>query len=430
MIPKYLNLKYLIIIIFLLTFISLYFLFKEANNKSVIFFHPDGLGLNSWSIIRMAKVGPDGELNYDKIKNMAIYKGHMKDNLHASSHGAATTHAYGKKVPINSYGMDGNNPIKDLFHKNKLSIAYEAMANEKSVGIINSGTITEPGTGAFLAQVKNRNNHDEIAKQIIESNADVILGGGEQYFLPKDVKGFYDMGKRTDGLNLIDLAKKKGYYVIYTKEELENLPKDVNKLLGLFAIKHSFNDKTEEELLEKKQFLFSTKAPTIAQMTKAALKILAKNKKGFLLIAEEEATDNFGNKTNATGLIESGIRADNALGEIINFIDQNPNTTLITTSDSDAGGAQALGIGINGHSQKKLASKEPINYDGIWGSKEKPFLAKKDKNGQTLPFYVIWNSRSDIAGGIIAKAYGLNAKNLEGTIDNTQIYHLIKKSLF
>lgn len=48
-----------------------------------------------------------------------------------------------------------------------------------SIGIVNSGTITEPSTGVFVAQVECRDMHEEIALQIQQQRPDVILGGGE-----------------------------------------------------------------------------------------------------------------------------------------------------------------------------------------------------------------------------------------------------------
>ena len=67
----------------------------EPGEGNVIFFHPDGMGVNTWGAVRMMTVGPDGRLNWDRIPHMAVYTGHMKDRLTSTSHGGATTHAYG-----------------------------------------------------------------------------------------------------------------------------------------------------------------------------------------------------------------------------------------------------------------------------------------------------------------------------------------------
>ncbi|TAE79023.1 MAG: alkaline phosphatase, partial [Verrucomicrobia bacterium] len=48
---------------------------------NVIFFHPDGLGLNHWFAGRMYFYGPDGLLQWDQLPHMAPYRGHMNNTL-------------------------------------------------------------------------------------------------------------------------------------------------------------------------------------------------------------------------------------------------------------------------------------------------------------------------------------------------------------
>ena len=53
---------------------------------SVIFIHPDGTGLAHWGLARVAHVGPDGELAWDRLPEIGIYRPHMRDSLAPSSH--------------------------------------------------------------------------------------------------------------------------------------------------------------------------------------------------------------------------------------------------------------------------------------------------------------------------------------------------------
>jgi alkaline phosphatase len=142
----------------------------QQPGTGVIFFHPDGTGLNHWNALRMLEKGPDGELHWDKLPAMAVYAGHTKDSLTGTSHGGATIHAYGVKVQADSYGLDGRAEITAASGQ-KASIAEEAMANGRAVGLIQSGHIAEPGTGAFVASVERLNDTDGIAKQVMASGA-------------------------------------------------------------------------------------------------------------------------------------------------------------------------------------------------------------------------------------------------------------------
>ena len=308
---------------------------NELKTGNVIFIHPDGTSLANWIGMRMLYFGPDSVSNWDQLPNLAIYTPHTSNTLTPSSNAGATMHSYGKKVVYDSYGMDGTKPLTALSGQS-MSIMQEAKSKGILTGIINSGHIVEPGTGVFVASSSSRKNKEEIAKKIIQSDTDLIFSGGEDYLIPKGVKGKFCDGKREDGLNLIEWAKENGYNVIYTKDELNNLSGNVDKVLGVFAADATFNAWEEELLVERGLQNFEPTAPTIAEMTEAAIKFFELKSKQFFLVIEEEGTDNFGNHTNASGMLEALKRADDAIGIASKFVDENNNTMLITAADSDA----------------------------------------------------------------------------------------------
>lgn len=405
---------------------------KDVKTGNVIFIHPDGTGLADWNALRVLYYGPDGETNWDKLSNIGLYQGHTRTTLTSSSEAGATTHAYGIKVELLSYGMDGDKPIKSRSGSD-LSIMMEAKSKGINIGIINSGKIVEPGSGVFVASDVSRANEDAISKKIIESGADLIFSGGEENLLPSDVEGKFGPGKRKDGLNLIELAEQIGYKVIYTRKELASISPDTKKVLGIFARGHTFNDKSEEEIIKLGLKNYQPEAPTLAEMTDAAIKFLSSKKGNFFLVIEEEGTDNFGNANNANGYFEAIKRADDAMGVALKFHSKNPNTSIITTSDSEAGGLE-----IYGFLEKDMKRNEPLPktahngspLDGVQGTGTKPFLTAKDKNGNQFQFAVAWSTNDDVYGSVIAKAEGLNSALLKGKIDNTEIYRIMYATLF
>ncbi|MCS6922380.1 MAG: alkaline phosphatase, partial [Elioraea sp.] len=211
---------------------------------SVIFFHPDGFGVNHWGFVRIMTVGPDGRLNWDRLPAIAVYTGHMKDGLTGTSHGGATVHAYGVKVQADSFGQDGNQRIRSLSGFEG-SIAHEAMRRGKAVGLVQSGAAYEPGTAAFVASTERRANLAEITRLVVESGVDVHLAGGERWYLPRGVQGRFGEGAREDGRNLIEELRQRGYHIVFTRDELKAVPDTVTKLWGIFAHDHTFNDRTE-----------------------------------------------------------------------------------------------------------------------------------------------------------------------------------------
>jgi hypothetical protein len=64
------------------------------------------------------------------------------------------------------------------------------------------------------------------------------------------------------------------------------------------------------------------------------------------------------------------------------------------------------------------------------GGVVEPFVSRPDRAGRTHPFVVSWGTMLDSSGGIVARAAGLNADRLGGTLDNTGLYPLFHETLF
>jgi alkaline phosphatase len=267
----------------------------EVSTGSVIFFHPDGTGANHWSAARMYFKGPDGHLNWDLLPHLALYRGHMLNNLIATSNGGATTHAFGYRVDsLGSFGKNGEGAHSVFI--NSLSgypgsIMREAANTGIPVGLVNDGHIGEPGTGCFLAEVGNRRNWQEIIRQMIQGRPGfkdtppwVIMGGGEADTRPAGTPLVHrnhnqERGRplneavslRTDDLDLEaewnargsgdlgnDPAAFDDWIVVKTRAEFEKLrtalaadPTYAPRVLGLFAYHDTFNDRNEEDLIAR-----------------------------------------------------------------------------------------------------------------------------------------------------------------------------------
>ena len=399
---------------------------------NVVFFHPDGTGVNHWTAARMHVVGPDGTLNWDRLPEIGVYKGHMSDNLTSTSHGGATTHAYGVKVKADSYGKDGKETLTAASGR-QLSIAEEAMEAGKSVALVQTGHLAEPGTGAFVASVDDRDMKFEIAQQVIESGARVIMGGGERYLLPKGVDGRHGPGMRSDGVNLIERAKKMGYTVVYTREEMMSVDTNsVDKLLGVFAHDDTYNDQPHERNVIEGKPHYVESAPTIAEMAEVSLSIVSRDEDGFFAVVEEEATDNFPGYTNAAGHLEALKRADKAAGVLLDFIEGNPDTLVLNTADSDASGVQVFTDedGLTDDGYVKATTDEGGVLKGQQGALGEVFLAAPNAQGERLPYALAFTGGSDVAGGQLVRAAGFNSELVQPLMDNSDMYSIMYQTLF
>ena len=432
-----------------ITIISLFLMSAQAIAQSqvaptaqqatgnVIFIHPDGASASTWTAGRALLVGPDNDLNWDLLPAIAVYRGHMADSLTATSNGGATTHAFGVKVASDAFGRtaagERGERILDEHGKSR-SIGHQALAAGLAVGLVQSGTSTEPGTACFLADADDRYDHDSIAAQLLESGADVILGGGERYFLPAGEQGVHGAGTRDDGRNLIDEARQLGFTVVFNRNDLLALSRETERVLGIFADRHTFNAMSEERLNASKLPHYQPDAPTIAEMTDVALRILHAKGKQFLLVVEEEGTDNFGNHNNAAGVFEAMQRTDESFGVARTYVTLHPRTLLITAADSDAGGMRMYGLVL--HPDKPTPEVVPEHdrngapMDGVNGTGTAPFWSMPDRHGVRLPFAVAWASGDDVSGGVLVRAAGLNSHLVNGSMDNTDITRVMRITLF
>lgn len=396
--------------------------------RSAIFLHPDGMGANTWAALRMHAVGPDGRLAWDQLPRLAIYVGPMLDSINASSNGGATTHAYGIRAALDSFGsLDGKTAPVALSGK-PMSVMHEARAAGKAIAIVNSSTITEPGTAAFLVSVPDRDNDVDIAALLLQAAPEIMLGGGEQFFLSRGTAGTHGPGVREDGRNLVEEAREAGYTVVHTREELLALPQDTAKILGLFAAEHTFNEASEKKLARLKLPAFQPQAPRFDEMVAVALARLRVSPKGYLLVGNEEGTDNLSGENNTPAVLEAAAGADRAIALALAEARDNPALTLLVASDSDNGGMNATSDDLDELPRplpRRTENGSPLVSDG-----GKPYLSAPDARGKRIPFYITWASASDSAGGTVARGIGPGAALIEGTIDSSDIYRALYLGLF
>lgn len=403
----------------------------QPTGNGAIFFHPDGAAAGHWDAARILHHGPDGTLHWDRLAQVAPYRGHMADQLGATSNAGAVIHATGTRAHAASFGLDPQGREYVSANGTTRTIMEEAVRAGLGTALVQTGSVIEPGTAAFVAAVPRRGDYAEITRQVVESGVQVLLGGGEEWFLPQGTQGRFGPGGRTDGVDLVARARELGYTVVYTRDELRALPPTATKVLGIFAHEHTFNARSEERLRAQGLPHYLASAPTVAEMMAFALSRIATNPRGFLMVAEEEATDNFANSGNAAGTLEALKRADDGFGVLLAFVDRNPRTLLVTTADSNAGGMGVVNV-------RDTATVVPANapngapLDGVAGTGTRPFVSAPDAQGRTFPFAIGWSDYNDAGSGVLARAHGLDVAEVLPArgIENTDVYRILYRTLF
>ena len=282
-----------------------------------------------------------------------------------------------------------------------------------------------------------------------ENGLDVVLGGGTQFFQPV-AKG----GKRSDGRDLIAEFKAKDYAFASSAAEFNAINVATTKrMVGLFTSSHMSYDLDRDP----------GKEPSLADMTTKAMDVLGKNSKGYFLMVEGGRIDHALHETTARKALQDTVAFDNAIkAGIAKARLSDPdlkNTLIVVTADHDhtlvlngyaqrtgktsAGNAGVLGLVKNyaDGSVTKDADGAPYSIIGFGNGEnrtqsKRTSVASMDDSIVSANTYhqeavVRMPAGSETHGGtdVFLGALGKGAESFLGTIDNTQVFSLVKNAI-
>jgi len=271
----------------------------------------------------------------------------------------------------------------------------------KKVGLVTTTRITHATPAVFAAHNFNRDAEDEIADNMLKTGADVMLGGGWSFWLPKSNAD----SKRKDDRDLTAEAAKAGYTVITTTQQLSTLElTKTAKLLGLFNKSHMKYEMDRKD-----------KEPSLAQMTDTAIKMLSKGNKGFFLMVEGGRIDHAAHASDAAAVVHDMLAFDEAVATALDFQTKNPNTLIIVTADHETGGiAMTSGI-LPGEKAPELMKAADLTtlskFDASFEAIEKELGDKTD--AKTLQELVKKHTGLDITEAEAKTALEAKASKLE-----------------
>jgi len=301
--------------------------------KSVIILIEDGMTSSQRTLARWYKK--------DFLAMDRMYRNELStysaDSLITDSAAAATAYATGCKITSEQLGIlpvENNNlpripgieiekrclgePEKPI-----ATILEAAKLRGKSVGLVSTSEVQEATPAGFSAHINDRDNLAQIAKQQVYQDLDVVFGGGKIYLLPKSAGGV-----REEEDDLTSILQERGYLLIDGLDELKD--SDINKVWGLFADADLAFDMDRREL--------NLEQPSLSEMTKAAIGILAKDPDGFFLMVEGSKIDWAAHDNDPVGVISDLLAFDDAVNAALEFAGINGHTLVIVLSDHGSGG--------------------------------------------------------------------------------------------
>lgn len=281
--------------------------------KNIVIMIGDGMGPAYTSAYRYYKNNPDTEeveqTVFDRLlvgaasTYPAKISGYVTDSAAAATALATGVKSYNGAISVDTQKQ----PLTTIMEKAKLL--------GLATGVAVTSQINHATPAAFLTHNESRRNYDEIAESLLDTDTDVMLGGGQRYFSPKLLKEF----------------EAKGYQYISDFSQLDTVTGP--KVIGLFAdiqLPWAINEKDAHKL---------------SKMTSKALELLSQHQDGFVLLVEGSLIDWAGHNNDiATAMAEMDEFA-NAIEVVEQYVRQHKDTLMVVTADHNTGG---LSIGANG----------------------------------------------------------------------------------
>jgi alkaline phosphatase len=353
---------------------------ERSSAQAIILFIGDGMGEAHRTAARWSAVGQSGALTMDRMPFVGWSRTASADNPITDSAAGGTAIATGVKTNNGKIGQDPDgNPLTTILER--------AQAKGMAVGLVTTVQMAHATPASFAAHVPDRNKMAEIASQmVLTTEVDVLLGGGEDEFLPTTATGCYpEAGEGSD--DLIAEATAAGYtYVCDATAFAAVDPTSTTRLLGLFA---------DEEMPRP----FS---PSLAEMTQKAIDILSQDPDGFFLMVEGGQIDWASHSNNAGYVISDTVGLDEAIAVAQAYASTISNTLVIVTADHETGGMSA----------------------NLMSGDEGPFPMPN-----LTPFYVNWTTGGHTDADVPTTAQGPWSDLLIGTYENTHIHDVMRVAL-
>lgn len=409
---------------------------RNSTAKNVILLIGDGMGDSEITAARNVAEGAGGYFKgldalplTGQYTHYALDKKTHKPDYVTDSAASATAWATGTKSYNGAIGVDING-------KDQRTILEMAKAAGKATGNVSTAELQDATPAALMSHVTSRkcygpektsevcpNNALEqggkgsISEQILQTRADVVLGGGGESFNEIAKAGEYQ------GKTLREQAQVLGFQLVSDWQSLKAVTVADQKkpLLGLFAAgnmpvrwkgpKASYHGNLAQPAVTcevNKDRPVET--PTLAQMTARAIDLLRTSQNGFFLQVEGASIDKQDHAANPCGQIGETVDLDEAVQQALAFAREDGNTLVVVTAD-------------HAHSSQIIANgtKAP----GLTQA-----LNTKDDAVMTISY---GNSETDSQGHtgtqLRIAAYGPHAANVVGLTDQTDLFFTLRDAM-
>ncbi|MFW9927468.1 MAG: alkaline phosphatase [Candidatus Thorarchaeota archaeon] len=350
---------------------------------NVILMIGDGMGFEHVELARLVEEGEAGSLVMQQLTWNASVTTHPANVAVTDSAAAGTAIATGTKT-IN--GVVALNPALQPLE----TILEFAQTLNKSTGVVSTCRLVDATPASFMTHVDNRNDQDEIARQIVEeAEVDVLLGGGLDYFSSSQ----------------LSTMESNGYTIVYNRTSMLDVTS--GRIFGLFAGVHMDYELDRNYVT----------TPSLAEMTNKSIELLSQDTDGFFLMVEAGRIDLAAHSRDKARNALDTIAFDKAVQIALDYVEVHTNTILIVTADHETMGLVVTSSNLNTELPSTLSIES-----------EKRLLRAERANNVTVD----WTAEYHTDTPVPIYCYGSAFSDLpvDIAIDNTNIYSLMKDHYF
>lgn len=276
--------------------------------KNIIVMIGDGMGFEQ---VSCGWVANGGHLNLDAFPYFGMSRTWCTDKLITDSCAGGTAISLGCKTKYGYIGLDADgNPVD--------SALKDAQRKGKKTGVVVTCRINDATPADFCVHGPSRKDEEGLAAQYVDSGVDFISGGGLHFWT-----------SRSDGRNLVEEMKAKGYTYVDKLEDVKDAPGD--KFLGLFG-EYDLDGSLD-------------RGPVLQECTMKAIEMLD-NRKGFFLMVEGSQIDDYAHRNKVGQMCEELFDFDKTIGAVLKWAEKDGQTLVVVTADHATGGLTLLKGGI------------------------------------------------------------------------------------
>lgn len=301
------------------------FLHSQETVKNLIVMIPDGTSSSILSLARWYKFGPcvadHCRLAIDphicgllSTYNSDSPIGDSAPTGSAFATGYLSNSGFVATYPVSSPGKDLFKVDQTRSYQPLFTILEAAAMQGKSTGLVVTCHFPHATPADFSAHTPDRDDMDNIARQMVHNKLNVVFGGGLKYL---------DPAQRKDGMDLFNVLRTRNYQLVTTRDQFDALAPEDTLVYGLFAEKDLPYD------LDRN----SAQVPSLAEMTRKAIKSLSQNPNGFFLMVEGSKIDWAAHTNDAAGIITEFLAFDDAVKEAMDFANKDGYTAVVIMPD-------------------------------------------------------------------------------------------------